>query len=270
MGAVIRRLPKGVDLVITNTFAVRAIVERNIIFFRRDWVILVAGFFEPIFWLIGISAGLSTIIDDIEFGGELVEYTAFVAPGLIAVSAMNGAAFDATFNFYFKLKQLKIFDSIITTPVTITNVVMGEAVWSVLRSTAYATSFLILTVLFGLVASPWAILIIPVSALIGFSISAIGIFATTFVRNWHDFDYFSLALQVLFIGSATFYPITVYPSWVQIVVQFTPLYHGVALCRSLALGTAGLADVGHLIVLVGFTAFFGWWANRRLEKSLLA
>lgn len=255
---------------ITNTFAVRSIVERNIIFFKRDWVILVAGFFEPIFWLVGISAGLSTIIDDIEFRGDLVEYTAFVAPGLIAVSAMNGAAFDATFNFYFKLKQLKIYDSIITTPVTIANVVAGEAVWSVLRSTAYAASFLVITVLFGLVASPWAILIVPVAALIGFAISAIGIFATTFVRNWHDFDYFSLVLQVLFIGSATFYPITVYPGWVQVIVQATPLYHGVALCRSLALGAPQWSDVGHLSVLLVVTAFFGWRASKRLEKSLLA
>lgn len=255
---------------ITNTFAVRSIVERNIIFFKRDWVILVAGMFEPIFWLIGISAGLSTIINDVEFRGELVEYTAFVAPGLIAVSAMNGAAFDATFNFYFKLKELKIFDSIITTPVTIGNVVVGEAVWSVLRSTAYAVAFLILTVLFGLVASWWAFLIIPIAALIGFAVSAIGIFATTFVRNWHDFDYFSLVLQVLFIGSATFYPITVYPGWVQVIVQVTPLYHGVALCRSLALGAPQWADLGHLLVLLAFTAVFGWLANRRLEKSLLA
>jgi lipooligosaccharide transport system permease protein len=255
---------------ITNTFAVRSIVERNIIFFRRDWVILVAGMFEPIFWLVGISAGLSTIIDDVEFRGELVEYTAFVAPGLIAVSAMNGAAFDATFNFYFKLKELKIFDSIITTPVTIGNVVVGEAVWSVLRSTVYAVAFLVLTVLFGLVTSWWAFLIIPIAALIGFAVSAIGIFATTFVRNWHDFDYFSLVLQVLFIGSATFYPITVYPGWVQVIVQFTPLYHGVALCRSLALGAPNLADLGHLSVLLAFTAAFGWLANRRLAKSLLA
>ena len=193
-----------------------------------------------------------------------------MAPGLIAVSAMNGAAFDATFNFYFKLKELKIFDSIITTPVTIGNVVVGEAVWSVLRSTAYAVAFLILTVLFGLVASWWAFLIIPIAALIGFAVSAIGIFATTFVRNWHDFDYFSLVLQVLFIGSATFYPITVYPGWVQVIVQVTPLYHGVALCRSLALGAPQWADLGHLLVLLAFTAVFGWLANRRLEKSLLA
>jgi lipooligosaccharide transport system permease protein len=255
---------------ITNTFAVRSIVERNIIFFRRDWVILVAGFLEPVFWLVGIGAGLSTIIDDVSFRGELISYTAFVAPGLIAVSAMNGAAFDATFNFYFKLRHLKIYDSVITTPVTIGNVVVGEATWSVVRSTAYAVGFLILTMVFGLISSPWAVLIIPVAAVLGFAISAIGIFSTTFVRNWHDFDYFTLVLQVLFIGSATFYPITVYPGWVQAIVQFTPLYHGVALCRSLAVGAPQFVDLGHLVVLLAMTAAFGIAANKRLEKNLLA
>ena len=255
---------------ITNAFAVRSVVERNLIFFRRDWVILVAGFLEPVFWLVGIGAGLSTIVNEVTFRGEVLTYTAFVAPGLIAVSAMNGAAFDATFNFYFKLRHTKIYDSVITTPVTIGNVVVGEATWSVIRSTAYAAGFLILTIAFGLISSPWAILIIFVAALLGFAISAIGIFATTYVRNWHDFDYFTLVLQVLFIGSATFYPITVYPGWVQVILQFTPLYHGVALCRSLAVGAPQFADLGHLGVLLVMTAIFGLAANKRLEKNLLA
>lgn len=255
--------------IISNRRAVNAVVERNLLFFRRDWVILVAGFVEPVFWLIAIKFGLSSFVSDVEVDGTFVDYTQFVVPGLIATSAMNAAAFDSTFNFFYKLHYVKIYDAMITTPLSIANVVMGEVAWSVMRATAYSGAFLAIAALFGFITSWWGLLILPVSALIGFTISAVGIFSTTFVRNWHDFDYFGLAIQLLFIGSATFYPITVYPDWVQWLVRLTPLYHGVALCRSLALGTVGLTDLGHLAVMLAMMVVFGLWAKTRLESKLL-
>ncbi len=254
---------------ITNTIAVKAVVERNIIFFKRDWVILLAGFVEPIFWLIAIGFGLSTFVDDVVVDGVPIEYTQFVVPGLIATSALNAAAFDSTFNFFFKLSHLKIYDAMLTTPMTIGNIVLGEVAWSVLRATVYSGGFLALAAAFGYIPSWWGVLILPLSALIGFTISAVGIFSTTFVRNWHDFDYFGLAIQLLFIGSATFYPITVYPTWVQWLVNLTPLYHGVALCRELALGTIELSDLWHVAAMLITMGIFGLWAKARLQSKLL-
>ncbi len=242
---------------ITTTFAVRSVVERNIIFFRRDVGILIAGFLEPIFWLAGIGIGLNSIVGDVEVAGEFVTYREFVAPALVAVAAMNGAAFDSTFNFFYKLHYLKLYDAMLATPLTLSNIVSGEVSWSVLRSTLYASVFLGLTVVLGLVSSPWAVLIIPVAAMIGFCISAIGVFSTTFIRNWHDFDYLSLALQLLFLCSGTFFPISVYPEWGQVLVNLTPLYHGVELCRHLAIGSVGVVDLGHLAALVAATVGFG-------------
>lgn len=254
---------------ITTAFAVRSVVERNVVFFRRDLGILIAGFVEPLFWLAGIGVGLNAIVGDIEVNGELVTYREFVAPALVAVAAMNGAAFDSTFNFFYKLHYLKLFDAMLATPLTLSNIVTGEVTWSVIRSTMYAVVFLLLVALFGLVASPWAILIIPLAAIIGFCISAIGVFATTFVRNWHDFDYLSLVLQLLFLCSATFFPVSVYPAGAQVLVHLTPLYHGVAVCRHLAIGTVGLVDLYHVGVLLGATAVFGLWARARLEQRLI-
>ena len=255
---------------ITHTMAVRSVVERNIIFFKRDWIILVAGFAEPVFWLIAIAFGLSAFVDPIMVDGVAVEYTQFVVPGLIATSAMNAAAFDSTFNFFFKLNQIKIFDAMLTTPLTIGNIVLGEVAWSVLRATIYSAGFIAIATAFGYIDRWWGVLILPVAALIGFTISAVGIFSTTFVRNWHDFDYFGLAIQLLFIGSATFYPITVYPQWVQWLLYATPLYHGVAVCRSLALGTVGLSDLGHIAAMLAIMATFGLWAKARLATKLLS
>jgi lipooligosaccharide transport system permease protein len=248
---------------------VRSVVERNIIFFRSDLGILIAGFVEPLFWLAGIGVGLNTIVADIEVEGQLLTYREFVAPALVAVAAMNGAAFDSTFNFFYKLHYVKLFDAMLATPLTLSNIVLGEVTWSVLRSTVYAIVFLLIAATFGLISSPLAILILPVAALIGFSISAIGVFSTTFIRNWHDFDYLSLALQLLFLCSGTFFPISVYPSWAQVLVNLTPLYHGVALCRHLAVGTVGMIDLFHVGVLFAATAGFGWWARARLERRLL-
>jgi len=252
-----------------SSFAVRAVVERNLTFFRRDWMIFVGGLVEPVFWLVAIGAGLSTFVSDVEVDGTLVDYTSFVVPGLIATSAMSAAAADSTFNFFYKLHYLKIYDAMITTPLTIGTVVLGEVTWSVLRSAVNSMAFLLLAAAFGFITSWWALLILPVSALIGFVISSVGIFSCTYVRNWHDFDYFGLAIQLLFIGSATFYPITVYPQWAQILINITPLYHGVALCRSLALGTVGFEDLGHLAAMVVTMSVFGLWARARLEKKLL-
>lgn len=254
---------------ITSAFAVRSVVERNIIFFRRDLGILIAGFLEPLFWLAGIGIGLNTIVTDIEVSGELLSYREFVAPGLVAVAAMNGAAFDSTFNFFYKLHYLKLFDAMLATPLTLSNIVIGEVSWSVLRSTLYAAVFLVITAAFGLVTSPLAILIVPVAALLGFCISAVGVFSTTFIRNWHDFDYTSLAIQLLFLCSGTFFPITVYPQWAQVLVHATPLYHGVELCRHLAIGSVGVIDLYHLLALTFATALFGVWARNRLEDKLL-
>ncbi len=254
---------------ISSTLAVRSVVERNMIFFRRDWLILLAGFVEPVFWLIAIGFGLSTFVDDVIVDGVAVEYTQFVVPGLIAVSALNAAAFDSTYNFFFKLNQEKTFDAMLTTPLTISNIVLGEVSWSVLRATIYSGGFIIIAAAFGYISSWWGLLILPVASLIGFTIAAVGIFATTFVRTWNDFDYFGLAIQLLFIGSATFYPITVYPVWVQWLLQLTPLYHGVAVSRSLALGTVGLSDLGHLAAMLAIMTIFGLWAKTRLEAKLL-
>ena len=237
-------------------------------FFSDYRQIMQSGMTWPISIVVAAHNEEKTIIATVR-SLMMVSYSEFVAPGLVAVAAMNGAAFDSTFNFFYKLHYMKIYDAMLSTPLTLSNIVLGEVSWSVLRSSLYATVFLAIAAAAGLITSPWAVLMAPVALLIGVSISAIGIFSTTFIRNWHDFDYLSLALQVLFIGSATFYPIDVYPQWVQVAVNFTPLYHGVALCRDLAFGTIGLADLGHLGVLLAATLGFGLWARVRLEARLL-
>lgn len=255
---------------ISPAFAVRSVVERNVISYRSQWAVLVAGLFEPLIWLLGIGVGLGGLIDKVDVDGVPVEYAAFITPGLVAVAAMNGSAFDATYNFYYKLKYARTFDAMVATPLTMSTIVMGEISWAMVRATLYASTFVVIAAVFGLLSSWWAILIVPSALLIGLSVAALGILSTTYMRNWHDFDYLGLVLQLLFLCSATFFPLSVYPGWAQWVVRATPLYHGVALCRDLAIGTVGMDDLAHIAYLVGLAVVCAHFARGRLTDRLLS
>ena len=204
------------------------------------WLVIVSGFFEPIFYLLGIGFGLGALVGDV---GD-IPYAAFVAPGLMATAAMNGAIFESTFNMFFKLKYAKTYDAMLSTPLGPPDVAIGEVSWALIRGLLYAIAFLVVMFVLGLVLSPWAILAIPGALLIGFAAAAVGMAATTFMRKWQDFDLVTVVSTPLFLFSGTFFPISVYPEWLRIVVELTPLYRGVHMLRSFTTGDVGPAG-GH-------------------------
>jgi lipooligosaccharide transport system permease protein len=247
----------------------RRVVERNFFVYRRGWIILASGFFEPLFYLLSIGLGLNHLVGDITVDGKVVTYTAFVAPALLATSAMNGALFDATFNLYFKLRISKTYDAILATPLGPDDVALGELLWCVVRGGIYAVSFLVVMVLLGYAATPWVILCIPAAIVMSFAFGAVGMAVTTYMRGFQDFDLVSLAMIPMFLFSSTFYPVTVYPGWLQAIVRATPFYQGVTLARDLDLGIfhwSLLIQVAYLatMAVVGFTI-----TARRIRDLLL-
>ncbi len=252
-----------------GTGRARRIVERNALVYRRGWIFLVSGFFEPFFYLLSIGIGLNSLVGKVPFDGRAIAYTAFVAPGLLASSAMNGAMFDATFNIFFKIKIAKTYDAILSTPLSPGDVARGELTWSLLRGGMYSGAFLCVMAGLGYVGSPWAILCFPGALLVTLAFAAAGMAGTTFMRTWQDFDMVSLAIIPMFLFSATFYPLSVYPGWLQVVVSVTPLYQGVALLRGFDLGAFDWALLGHaaylaVMCLVGLVV-----TTRRLARLLL-
>ncbi|GAA1238027.1 ABC transporter permease [Oryzihumus leptocrescens] len=249
----------------------RILVERNVMSFRHGWIAIITGFAEPVFYLFSLGIGLGSLVRTVTTdGGTVVPYAHFVAPALLASSAMNGAVFDSTFNVFFKLKYAKLYDSVLATPLGPRDVAVGEIGWALIRGSLYAAAFLAVAVAAGTVHSWWALLAVPAATLIGFAFAAVGMFATTFMRSWVDFDYVTLAIQPMFLFSATFFPLATYPGAVQWVVQLTPLYHGVALERALMLGEVGpglAIHVGYLVVM-GLLGLVG--TARRIEKLLLS
>lgn len=249
----------------------RMLVERNVRAFRHLWVALVTGFAEPVFYLFSIGIGIGGLVQTVTTdNGAEVPYAAFVAPALLAASAMNGAVADATFNVFWKLKYAKTYDAILATPLGPRDIAVGEIAWSLVRGAVYAALFLVVAALAGAVTSWWALLALPAAVLIGFAFAAVGMFATTFMRSWVDFDYVTLAIQPMFLFSATFFPLATYPPALQWVVQATPLYHGVALERALMLGQVDAGVWVHVTYLVGLGLVGVVAASARLEKLLLS
>jgi len=245
------------------------LIERHARVYRRTWLILASGFFEPLFYLLSIGVGIGELVGKVNFAGHVVGFTSFVAPALLATSAMNGAIFDSTFNIFFRLKYAKLYDAALATPMRPGDVALGEVGWALIRGGLYACAFMVIMLAMGLVHSVWAVLDIPVALLIGFAFAGAGMAATTFIRSWQDFEYVTLATLPMFLFSATFYPLGVYPRPIQLVVDCTPLYQGIALLRGLTLGVVGPGLLWHVLYLtvmatVGL-AIAGW----RISKLLL-
>lgn len=246
------------------------VVERDMLVTRNNWMVFVSGFLEPVFYLFAIDLGLGRLVGNVAGpGGEPVGYAAFAAPALLAASAMNGAVYESTFGVFFKMRWGKLYDAMLATPLTPTDVALGEIGWSQLRGLAYACAFLTVMGVMGLVVSPWAVLAIPAAILMGFAFGAAGMAVVTFMRSWVDLDMVNLALLPLFLFSATFYPLDVYPPALQVLTQLSPLYHGVALIRSLTLGVIGPVLLLHAAFLVALAVIGGVVAARRLHDQLL-
>jgi lipooligosaccharide transport system permease protein len=245
------------------------LIERNVYVYRRTYMIILSGFFEPVFYLVSIRLGLGTLVGDVQVGGKTVSYAEFVAPALLATSAMNGAIYDSTMNVFFKLKYAHIYDAVLATPMGVGDVAVGEIGWALIRGAIYATGFLTVMVAMGLASSVWVLACLPAALLIGFAFAAVGLSGCSYARTWSDFTWVETITVPLFLFSATFYPLSVYSPAAQWIVRATPLYHGVALCRAFSSGQLSwglLADAAYLLVMgcIGLLV-----ASRRLGTLLL-
>jgi lipooligosaccharide transport system permease protein len=239
--------------------------ERNLMVYRRAWMTIFSGFFEPLFYLFSLGLGLGHFVGKVHG----VSYASYIAPALLASAAMNGAVYDATTNVFWKLRYGKVYDSILATPLAPVDVAIGETAWAQFRGALYATGFVVTAAALGLLHSWWAALALPAAMVVGFGFAGIGIAASTFLRTWQDFEMVQIVLLPMFLFSATFFPLSVYPVAIQWFVRFSPLYHASTLIRSLTLGAVGPINVlnaAYLLVLGVIGIFI---ARRRMASLLL-
>ena len=217
-----------------------------------------------------MGLGLGALIGDVQTSTGLeVSYAAFIAPALLAVSAMNGAIYDSTWNVFFKLNYGKIYEGMLATSLGPLDVALGEMLYALLRGLLYATGFMVIMQIAGLNLAPTAILAIPAVLLIAFGFASLGMAITSYMKVFQHMDWINIVLLPMFLFSATFYPITVYPEWVQWIVQAFPLWHGVELVRGLttgALSSAMFIHIGYFLIMIAVGLVF---TTRRLRALFL-
>ncbi len=244
----------------------RLVVERNLLVYKHAWMTIFSGFFEPLFYLFSLGIGLGHFVGHVHG----VSYASYIAPALLASSAMNGALADAMTNVFFKLRYMKIYDSVLATPLGPGDVAFGETVWAQLRGALYTLGFVVTIAALGLIHSWWGILAPFAAMVVAFSFAGVGIGCSTFIRNWQDLDFVQVVQLPMFLFSTTFYPLSVYPVPIQWVVRFSPLYHAISLVRSFTLGGPGPLDLVHASYLVALGLGGIWLARRRMAGLLLS
>ncbi len=230
------------------------------------WVLL-GGFFEPFFYLVSTQLGFGSLINDIDVGGQTVRYVEFVAPALLAASAMNGAMYE-TMNVFFRINFDKTYVAMLSTPMSTGDVVVGDTLWATIRGGLYSFGFIAVMAALGMTSSWWGLLMFPAALLIAVAFGAIGMVVATYLRSVEDFEYVPTAMLPLFLFSATFFPVSTYGDWAW-VLNFSPLYHGVALMRDLNLGLMSWGMLVHVAVLLALAIVGTVVAARRVERALL-
>ena len=273
MTAIAQRAPAPAPTngLVASLLRSRRLVQRNLLVYKRGWMVIFSGFFEPLFYLLGIGYGLGTLVGDVALGdGRSISYAAFVAPALLAQASMNGAIAESIFNVFFKLNFSKTYDAILATPLGIREIAVGEMLWSLFRGTLYVIAFVLVMIGMGLVISPFLFLVIPASILIGAAFSAACLATTAYLRTVQDFDLpMGLVVMPMFLFSGTFFPISLYPQPIQLAMELTPLFHAVGLLRGLATGLLGWHELWDLAYMVAFGAIAMWIALNRLEQRLV-
>jgi lipooligosaccharide transport system permease protein len=244
-----------------------SLIERNLLILRHTLTPLFSSILEPTLYLLSIGFGVGALIGKV--AGVDVRYASYVAPGILATTAMNAAFNQTTFFVFSRLREERTYDAIIPTPLSVTDIALGEVLSSMLLAVISTVGFVVVMAILGLAVTPGLLLAIPGAVLVGYAFGAAGLAVTSFLRDWADFQLIQLVMLPMFLFATTFYPVSVYPSWARPVVELLPLYQCIQLIREPALG------IFHwdLLVAIAYLLLFGSLAlalgTRRLTRQLL-
>jgi len=248
----------------------RAIVERSLLALRSStWVPIATGFVEPVLYLLAFGYGMGELIGNVSYGAKSIDYTVFIAPGLLATSAMNGAIYDSTWNVFFKLNESKLYQGMLATPLGPLDVALGEITWALLRGLSYAMAFMAITAPLGLVPGISAVLAIPAAVFIAFGFASFGMAITSYFKTYQQMGMINIVLLPMFLFSGSLYPISVYPDWLEFVIKLMPSWHGIELVRDIWFSTfdnGTLIHVSYFCVMIVTGLYF---TTRRLRNLFM-
>ena len=227
-------------------------------------IAVISGFFEPVLYLLSFGYGIGSLMD-----GGANAYAAFIMPALLATSAMNGAIYDSTWNVYFKMHFGKLYQSMMSTSLGPLDVALGEIGWALLRGLVYAIGFMIVVTPLGLVTSWWGLMAIPAAVLIAFGFASVGMGVTSYLKSFQQMNWVNFFLLPMFLFSGTFYPLDIYPEWLQRVIEALPLWHAIQLERALTLGNISPDLLWHVLYFMVMIVGGLYFTTRRLNALFL-
>ena len=236
------------------------VLLRNWLSFKSSaWIAVISGFFEPVLYLLSFGYGIGELVGNISTSAGNISYAAYIAPGLLATSAMNGAMFDSTWNVFFKLNESRLYKAMLSTSLGPLDVALGEIAWALMRGGIYATAFTLVLAGLGLVTSWWALLAVPAAIIVAFGFASFGMAITSYMKSHHQMNFFEIFLLPMFLFSGAFYPLTVFPGWAQAIIKALPLGQGIELVTKAMAGNFGvglLVNVTYFIVMICIGLFF--------------
>jgi lipooligosaccharide transport system permease protein len=249
----------------------RVVLERGYFALKSStWMVVASGFVEPLIYLVAFGYGIGQFIKGTTDGnGNPITYAQFIAPALLATSAMNGAIYDSTWNVFFKMHFGKIYNGMLSTSMGTLDVALGEISWALLRGLAYAIGFMAIVTPMGLVPSWWGLLAIPASVLVAFGFAAVGMGVTSYLKHRQQMQYVQLVMLPMFLFSGTFFPLTIYPEPIQWFIQALPLWQAIELIRGLTLGIMNIAMLSHVLYFVAMVIGGLYFTTRRLTALFL-
>jgi len=247
------------------------VLERGLYALKSStWMVVASGFVEPVFYLLAFGYGIGQFINGTTDGnGNPITYAQFIAPALLATSAMNGAIYDSTWNVFFKMHFGKVYNGMLSTSMGTLDVALGEISWALLRGLAYAIGFMAVVSAMGLIPSIWGLLAIPAAVLVAFGFASVGMGVTSYLKNHQQMQWIQFVMLPMFLFSGTFYPLSIYPQVVQWLIQAMPLWQAIELIRGLTLGLLNWAMLGHVLYFVAMIIGGLYFTTRRLTALFL-
>lgn len=221
---------------------------------------------DPLIYMLGLGYGLGAMLSEV--GG--MPYIAFLATGIVCSSTMMSASFEAMYSGFSRMHVQKTWDAIMNAPVTLDDVVLGEAVWAASKSFLSGMAVLLVAWLLGVVHSALALWAIPLLFLTGLTFASLGLIMTALSPSYDFFMYyFTLVLTPMMLVSGVFFPVSQLPGLLQTVTQFLPLTHAVELVRPLMSGAIPADIALHVAVLAAYAAAGFYFALVLTRRRLL-
>jgi lipooligosaccharide transport system permease protein len=244
-----------------------SLIERNLLIYRRSLTPVLSSIVEPVLYLLSIGFGVGALVGKVY--GIDVRYVDYVAPGILATTAMNAAFNQTSFGIFMRIKNDRVYDAIVPTPLSISDIALGEVASAVISGVFASCGFVLVMLVLGLVVSPAVLLAIPGSLLVGYAFGGAGLALMTYLRDYPDFQLVQLVMLPMFLFATTFYPLSVYPGWLRPLIQVLPLYQSIQLLREPSLGIFHWDMLVAVLYLLAFGSLGLALATRRLGRKLL-